>query len=155
MVHRHNKETTADSNFFFLAAPQTASKAREHTPALPFLLTLVPVQLVLRVQLGRIVVHDLLCKRDRVLFLSLGWRIWPGRRQRPCGFILYLDGGGEEVLDLAGADQPLVDGQGCANFLVDAYLDGVEQLQYVGLAVVADEVVGGLLLPDSLDYGLS
>lgn len=117
-----------------------------------------PILLVLRVRLPRvklvrIIMHELLREPHRIRPLR--------RRHVFTGTAPVLDGSGrrllmhEEVLDGAGPEEPLVHGQRRAELLGGADLDGVEELQGVRLAVVRDEVVGGLPVADALDDRLA
>lgn len=99
----------------------------------------------LRVQLLRIVVHDLLRMVDG-LCVGLARRLALGAGLDVVGVLL-----GEEVHDFALARGALVDGEGGAELAVGADVDDVEQVDGKVLAVVADEVVGGPLLTHVVD----
>lgn len=131
-----------------MGADSLPAEDREDAAAL-LLLLLSPrlLKLLLRVELCRVVSHDLLSKGDGVLAAR-------GREGVLLG-VLVLRVRGKEVRHLSGTEDPLVDGERGAELVVAGGLDSVEELQGVGLAVIGDEIVGWLSLPDSLDDSLA
>lgn len=116
----------------------------------------------MRIQLGRILVHDLLGMLERILAFQLLLAL--GRAAVPipvpildCHHFLRLalflgmlvD---EQILDGAFARRGLVDGETGGEFLVRADLDRVQHRDRKCLAVVGDQVVCGPRLAHVVDH---
>lgn len=61
----------------------------------------------------------------------------------------------EQIRNFASPEEPVVDGARGGELFDLRDADGVEELQDVGLAVVADEIVAGARAADLLYYGLA
>lgn len=97
------------------------------------------------IQLGSILVHDLVRGLHRMVMTILGRRLIcsiSGRR-------VY-----KQVQDLTLSRRPLVDGKSCGKLLVTSSEDGVEQEVDEPLAVVGDEVISRLHMSDVVDCHL-
>lgn len=97
------------------------------------------------IQLGRILIHDLLRLVHRVSpserFDTISWSLVLFFR------MLVIP----KILDLAGSSGTLVDLEAGGEFLVRAYLNGVEKVDSEVLAVVADQVVSWTLVAHVVD----
>lgn len=88
------------------------------------------------VKLGRVLVHDLLGD----LYSIVMWDSRPDLLVRRLGLLIWMVVD-EKVLDAAGTDCALVDGEAGGKFTVLADADFLQKVHSEVLAVVVDEVV--------------
>lgn len=95
---------------------------------------------MLGIQLRGVVIHNLLCQRNRA---------WARGRclNTLTGSVVVS----KEIHHSARTKEPLIYSQGCGEFFLGSNFDGVQQLQSIGLAVVGDQVISWLFVSDALN----